>query len=566
MKKVIIMGAGVGGMTAAHFLATSEYAEQFEVHVIERNSIVGGQARSAGKPDTGVGGRKDAPGEYCWRAYGPGYVHLRQVLKEIPVTDIENVDNVHDLLLDLNDFVYTRDDGEVLTINTASGSENKISAARQLLKRTSWTDAYKTLNAFALSAMSSDERNQSYDDITWKSMMDSLSDEMKKFAINPIGIYYGLDIDKTNAAAVLDTMGDIATFVAGNTFSFSVMTGPTNEMWLDRHKTYLESKGVKFHMEKTVTHVAYDSESNKIIDVVMDNSETIKEIDYVICSLPTESAAELLKDTPCATDLTKLAPLGKQIQTSIAYHLDDLVLFQNPSTVYMVDSPWVLMILPQGHLWKNVNMSDYGDGNIKDYWAVGIGNVNVPGLNGKTFLECTREEAIEEVWNQCLKSKALECGAWTESGKPLTEVKVLSTYIWDSFEPNSETGLMDTHEPKFSNNVGTFTTRPHTVSPIDNMLFATAYTHHSGHIFNMEGACEAAKRATNEIFQAENLSTTTIKKNKRHILNAVFCPFRQLDKVLFKLGVPHLSEYTGGALPLLGLSFGGLLWGISRLL
>lgn len=566
MKKVVIMGAGVGGMSAAHFIATSKHAKQFEVHVIERNSIVGGQARSEGKPNTGVDGRKDAPGEYCWRAYGPSYTCLRQVLKEIPVDNIEGIDNVHDLFLDLNDFVYTRDNGEVLTINTASGSENKLNSVKQLLKRASWSDFYKTLDTFVYSAMSCDERNQSHDKITWKDMMKNLSVEMKKFAINPIGIFYGLDIDKTNASAVLDTMGDIATFIGGNTFSFSVMTGPTNEMWLDRHKAFLETKGVKFHMSKNITHVAYDSESNKIVDVVLDDSETIKGIDYAICSLPTESAAKLLRDTPCGTKLGMLAPLGKQIQTSIAFHLDDLVLFPNPSTVYMVDSPWVLMILPQGHLWKNVNMADYGDGNIKDYWAVGVGNVNVPGLNGKTFLECTREEAIKEVWDQCLNSKALECGAKTESGKPLTEVNVLDTYLWNSFERNPVSGLMDTYEPKFSNNVGTLATRPHTRTEIDNMFFATAYTHHSGHIFNMEGACEAANNAVNAVFSAEDLDYINTKKDKRRFLGAVFCPFRQVDKAFFKLGLPHLSKFTCGSLPLLGLSLGGLAWGILNVL
>ena len=125
---------------------------------------------------------------------------------------------------------------------------------------------------------------------------------------------------------------------------------------------------------------------------------------------------------------------------------------------------------------------------------------------------------------------------------------------------------MDTYEPKFSNNVGTLATRPHTRTEIDNMFFATAYTHHSGHIFNMEGACESAKNAVNEVFSAEDLDYIDVKKNKRRFLGAVFCPFRQVDKAFFKLGLPHLSKFTCGALPLLGISLGGLAWGILNVL
>ena len=137
--------------------------------------------------------------------------------------------------------------------------------------------------------------------------------------------------------------------------------------------------------------------------------------------------------------------------------------------------------------------------------------------------------------------------------------------MWPTFKPNEE-GLIDTWEPKFSNNVGTFKLRPNVKTSIDNLYFATAYTHNSSHIFNMEGACESGLKAVNEILQKEGLKTREIYTKKRRILPWVLGPFRGLDKAMYKIGLPHLSTFTGGALPMLGLTFAGLLYGAYSLM
>src|SRR5262245_4214478 len=71
--KVVILGAGVAGLTAAHELAQ----RGFEVEVYESRDIVGGKARSFSLP----GG---CPAEHGFRFFPGFYRHLRDTMERIP--------------------------------------------------------------------------------------------------------------------------------------------------------------------------------------------------------------------------------------------------------------------------------------------------------------------------------------------------------------------------------------------------------------------------------------------------------------------------------------------------
>ncbi|UUZ81714.1 FAD-dependent oxidoreductase [Paenibacillus sp. P26] len=57
-KKVVILGGGVAGMSAAHELAE----RGFDVSVYEMRGLPGGKARSMPVPDSAEKGRKPLPG------------------------------------------------------------------------------------------------------------------------------------------------------------------------------------------------------------------------------------------------------------------------------------------------------------------------------------------------------------------------------------------------------------------------------------------------------------------------------------------------------------------------
>ena len=81
MAKVIVIGGGIGGLTAAHELAE----RGFEVHVFERLAAWGGKARSQPVPETGTGGRRDLPGEHGFRFYPRFYRHVVDTMARTPV-------------------------------------------------------------------------------------------------------------------------------------------------------------------------------------------------------------------------------------------------------------------------------------------------------------------------------------------------------------------------------------------------------------------------------------------------------------------------------------------------
>src|SRR6266849_3573100 len=80
MRKVAILGGGVGGLSAAHELMERGFA----VTVYEAKNIWGGKARSMGKPQSGTDGRKDLPGEHGFRFFPGFYKHLPDTMKRIP--------------------------------------------------------------------------------------------------------------------------------------------------------------------------------------------------------------------------------------------------------------------------------------------------------------------------------------------------------------------------------------------------------------------------------------------------------------------------------------------------
>src|SRR4051794_17157309 len=79
-KTVAVLGGGVGGLSAAHELAE----RGFKVQVYERKAAFGGKARSMEAPGTGMGGRKNLPGEHGFRFFPNFYKHVTDTMSRIP--------------------------------------------------------------------------------------------------------------------------------------------------------------------------------------------------------------------------------------------------------------------------------------------------------------------------------------------------------------------------------------------------------------------------------------------------------------------------------------------------
>ena len=80
MPSAIIIGGGVGGLTAAHELVD----RGFTVDVYDTRPAWGGKARSQPVGGTGTGGRRDLPGEHGFRFYPSFYTHVIDTMSRIP--------------------------------------------------------------------------------------------------------------------------------------------------------------------------------------------------------------------------------------------------------------------------------------------------------------------------------------------------------------------------------------------------------------------------------------------------------------------------------------------------
>lgn len=80
MKKAIIIGGGISGLTVAHELVN----KGFQVEIYEKNDIAGGMARS-----TRI--HNNIPTEHSWRGYGPFYYNVFNIMKQIPIDNLCNI-------------------------------------------------------------------------------------------------------------------------------------------------------------------------------------------------------------------------------------------------------------------------------------------------------------------------------------------------------------------------------------------------------------------------------------------------------------------------------------------
>src|SRR4051812_32729369 len=99
-QRVLVLGGGVAGMSAAHELVE----RGFEVEVHEAKDVAGGKARTIYVPGSGAGGRPDLPGEHGFRFFPSFYAHLPDTMKRIPFAGRSVFDNLvqasHYLLAD----------------------------------------------------------------------------------------------------------------------------------------------------------------------------------------------------------------------------------------------------------------------------------------------------------------------------------------------------------------------------------------------------------------------------------------------------------------------------------
>ena len=557
--KILIMGGGIGASSTAHHLVMSQFPGQ-DIIMVERNSSLGGIARSGEVSNTGTNGRRNLPTEVSWRVFGDDYHCCHSIFKDIPIgiTDANgkpltvenNMQPIRDpflIISEAGEDVYRdkpqkeqqqhrRSLADPREIRATGKISSLFDFTRGFWPKLKFTEKLHIVNrlAYAMSCCRSRLENEMCN-ITWNNFMSPLPDVAEPFIVRPIAPIFGIDMMRASAASVNEYLEHWNTKQTGDAPYTYVTAKPINEAWFDPWKIFLEKKGVRIYLNSTVERIVEapkrevtDAPRIEYVECILADSppNTITRIqaEWYCCGLPIERAVQALPTTyPMYRSLTRLQTLGFQEMACVQVFLPKRVCFPHDQTgIIIIDSPWQLIIEPQAAFWrqstainttscfeeknrpdKSFIASHYGDSSVKDIWSIGLcDSKRVGRLYGKSWLYCSREEIYDEVWEQLTQSSVLRKRCFGIDGTPLAAIRPVRWELWPSWKQNPQhDNKMETFEPKTSPNAGTRAVSPSTQSEYVNMVFAAVYVKAGTFTYRMELAASNGFQAAKRIMQ-----------------------------------------------------------------
>ncbi|RTE02857.1 phytoene dehydrogenase [Paenibacillus whitsoniae] len=545
LKKVAILGGGVAGLSAAHELITRGY----DVSVYEFKSIPGGKARSMPYTGSGVGGRRDLPGEHGFRLFPRFYRHVIDTLKNIPYGDGTVYDNLQEVTR-LDIATYTAPLLPLLA-KVEFSIENFLVVLKDIfdngLGLTS-SDMEQYGKKLWQIMTSCDERiREEYNDIDWWTFIQA---EQQSEAFQKIFAGFTKTLVACQSkVANTQTVGPVATqmtfdITTPGTSFVRLLNGPTNDKWIYPWLTFLQDRGVKYHLNAKVERITCESGMIQSATITKDGETFDVEADYYICAFPVEVMGTFITDSmlEAAPSLKGVRQLMDSVawMNGIQFYMNKDVTITHGHVIYL-DAPWSLTSVSQKQFWPNVNLSDYGDGLVKGILSVDISDWNTPGiLYGKPAMYCTPEEIKEEVWAQMKKSLNVD-------GVVILEDSVLHSWFLDTdIQFSNPEGACSNMEPLLINRVGTWDLRPEAYTEIPNLFLAADYVRTNTNLATMEGANEAARRAVNAILKKDDSKEKPCEiwemyQFDKGLLTALKL-YKHHDKKRFEKGLPWNGE------------------------
>jgi uncharacterized protein with NAD-binding domain and iron-sulfur cluster len=577
-KKVVILGGGVAGMSAAHELVV----RGFQVEVFERRAIPGGKARSLeavgpsyGRPPFGPGPRRTAPvaprrpplpGEHGFRFFPGFYKHIIDTMARIPYqggTVAQNLVAAKELRLAPFDrpsfmlpveFPRTPDDLklDLFAIMAALSGQLGVSLDDGLF----FAD-----RMWQFLTSCEERRLVEYERINWWDFIEAPSRSAAYQKYFGDGITRSLVAAKARRAST-KTIGDIFMQIVFDILMPDVaadrlLNGPTNDVWINPWLKFLQDRGVAYHFNADVRSI--ECHGGRIRSATIAIGKRLERVsaDYFIAALPVERMAELLNPGLLGADpsLANLYALTEYLEwmTGIQYYLTEDVPLARGHTIF-VDTPWALTAVSQRQFWTDVDLASYADGTVKGLLSVDISDWDVKGLNGKEARHCSREEIAVETWTQLKRS--LNTG-----GEVLRDDQVHSWFLdpgLDDLDADADPltpRLVTNAEPLLVNYVDTWRIRPEAVTRIPNFFLASDYVRTFTDLATMEAANEAARRAVNGVLRDAGSDAEPCAIWNLHEPE-LFLPFRAYDRIRYRKGLGWNGDAMAFARSVLGLATG----------
>jgi uncharacterized protein with NAD-binding domain and iron-sulfur cluster len=534
-QTVAIFGGGVAGLSAAHELVE----RGFQVDVYEGKPVLGGKARSIPVPNTGSNGRLPLPGEHGFRFFPGFYKHVIDTMRRIPY-------GAHGSVFD-NLSIATR----MLLARVGQTELTWVARSPRTLEdlRAFLMELFTPLGvplpelAFFVSRLlifatsCADRRLTEYENVAWWDFIEAK--RMSKTYQEALGqgvtrSLVAMRAEESSTRTVGTTQLQLLyCFISPEGIFDRLLAGPTNDVWIHPWTERLQSLGVQFHSECSLAGL--NTEGSRVTSATVSNGSGTLEVtaDFYVAALPVEVMADLLTDDlkRAAPSLANLGKLKTRWMNGIQFYLANDEPIVHGHVIYL-QSPWALTSISQRQFWSNVDMSQFGDGNVKGILSVDISDWEAPGVVfGKPARECTAEEIKEEVWTQ-LKQHL------NDDGTALIDDANLIAWFLDPDiqfpNPSSATNL----EPLLINTAGSLQYRPEVQAELQNFFVASDYVRTYTDIACMEAANEAARRAVNSLLA---ISGSTAQPAQLWPLEEpdFLKPFQEIDRVRFKLHLPH---------------------------
>ena len=496
MKSIVIFGAGIAGLTAAHELAQLGY----NVSVYETLDQPGGFFRSSRLE------KDNMPSEYSWHGMGPWYHNAFDLMQQIPFSE---KGSIYDLALS-----RPVDFGIFPDTDTAQFFDEGVKSLPKMFRMKNWE--FVKWFYLMLKTWTSNTRSKiDYDKINaaqaWKPLME---DEAHKTWRSCFGPWIGSDWSKVS----LQTAGDFfrkqlttkavnrhkadqngPAWTQGTGAGWLLFKGPSSEYWFNPWITYLKGKWVRFYWGQTLTKLEFDGTT---ITSACCGGENIQADIYILAINPF-IAAEILNQTPALErqeELRLFKPLiqgGPHIQVSFRLAFDEEIKFPRKRTAVVIsDSEFNLTLFAEEQVWdKDVDLGR----DIKSLWTGTSCISTVPGrIYRKPVAMCSKDEFIEEV-----KAQILSCGALdglikeANHGRGLRDFSLVKIEVWHEWEFSPE-GIKSL-QPKWVNSTDTQTYLPAQKTPVPNLFLAGAHTRTQAQVWSIEGAVESGRRAAKAI-------------------------------------------------------------------
>jgi uncharacterized protein with NAD-binding domain and iron-sulfur cluster len=536
---VAILGGGVAGLSAAHELAERGFA----VTVYESRARFGGKARSYGAPGTGQGGRGDLPAEHGFRFFPGFYRHLPDTMSRIPGPRPGH--HVLDELVAADILMMAREGAanDLVTPAHAPASIDDFAALARFLFAVatelgiSTEDQLFFVDRLLVLLTSCDERRMGQWELqTWWEFVDGEHRSLgfqKFFADGLTRMLVAAQAHEMSARTggyiLLQLLFDLSR-VGGH--ADRLLDAPTSEAWIDPWVAHLRGAGVDLRADAAAVGIHCSHGRISGVTVEQGGASATVTADHYVAAMPVEQLVKLVSPALKAAEprLGLLHLLRTRWMNGVMLYLHQDVPVVNGHTIY-TDSDWALTSVSQHQFWPRVDFAQLGDGSVGGILSVDVSDWERPARRlGKPAATCSADEIKAEVWAQ-LKDH-LNDGAHLV----LDDANLAGAFLDEDITfPNPSAGA--NAEPLLVNTAGSWANRPDAVTSIPNFFLASDFVRTYTDLATMEGANEAARRATNGILDAEHSTAARCPVWKLRE-PAIFAPARALDRVRWLLRRP----------------------------